>query len=227
MRDELYIDGIGISNYSAQLISYTYGAGAVTTAYQLGKNSAYPQVLSNDIGTKALNIVLCVEAGDRYEVTRAISSITEALAGVHELQMDDGTLFRAALTGSDYVTPIIPQVAQIAYTFDAIQHDPELVLQLDKQRNIVYGMGNQPAECLLDFIAPADGDVTVYGITVKGLKQGQHVQIDGRYKTVTADGTNIFAQTDLIDFPSIRPGRNEIDISAPAPLTIRYCPTYL
>ena len=65
------------------------------------------------------------------------------------------------------------------------------------------------------------------GITIKNLTTNTTVTIDGINKTVMAGADNKWADTDLIDFPVLQPGKNEITMSSKQPVVISYYPIIL
>ncbi|MEE0642900.1 MAG: DUF6558 family protein [Blautia sp.] len=64
-------------------------------------------------------------------------------------------------------------------------------------------------------------------ITIKNLKQGKKVIIDGEACTVLQGVTNKFADADMWEFPSLLPGNNSLTFSsALCEVTIKYKPRY-
>lgn len=64
-------------------------------------------------------------------------------------------------------------------------------------------------------------------ITIKNLKQGKKVIIDGEACTVLQGVTNKFADADMWEFPSLLPGNNTLTFSsALCEVTIKYKPRY-
>lgn len=65
-------------------------------------------------------------------------------------------------------------------------------------------------------------------ITIKNIKANKKVIINGVEGTVTLDGSNKFADTDMWDFPFLKPGNNTIKFSKNnCNITIKYKPIYL
>lgn len=64
-------------------------------------------------------------------------------------------------------------------------------------------------------------------ITIKNLKQGKKVIIDGEACTVLQGVSNKFADTEMWEFPSLLPGNNTLAFSsALCEVTIKYKPRY-
>lgn len=66
----------------------------------------------------------------------------------------------------------------------------------------------------------------ICGITAKNLKANEVFIIDGIEGRVTANGINRFQDTDIIDFPKIMPGKNEITMSSNVPVSISFYPVF-
>ena len=65
----------------------------------------------------------------------------------------------------------------------------------------------------------------VLGVTVKNA--AGIVIIDGLKKTVTKDGLNKFADTNLTSFPMLQPGLNTVDIEGASEVEISFYPIFL
>lgn len=66
----------------------------------------------------------------------------------------------------------------------------------------------------------------INGITIKNLKANETFVIDGIDGRVTANEINRFQDTDIIDFPKIVPGKNEITMSNNVPVTVSFYPVF-
>ena len=67
-------------------------------------------------------------------------------------------------------------------------------------------------------------------IVVKNLSSGKTVIIDGEACTVTEDGANKYADTEMWEFPTLLPGSNTLTFvssSASCSVTIKYKPRYI
>ena len=66
-------------------------------------------------------------------------------------------------------------------------------------------------------------------IVIKNLSSGKKVIIDGEACTVTEDGANKYADTEMWEFPTLLPGSNTLTFvssSVPCSVTIKYKPRY-
>lgn len=103
--------------------------------------------------------------------------------------------------------------------------------------------GNLNAPCIIE-LTPS-GAITTYtiqgaardpvtgeeeDIVIKNLSAGKKVIIDGEACTVTEDGVNKYAETELWEFPTLLPGENALTFtssSVPCDVTIKYKPRYI
>ena len=103
--------------------------------------------------------------------------------------------------------------------------------------------GNLETPCIIEITPPnAITSFTVKGaardpvtweaedIVVKNLSAGKTVIIDGEACTVTEDGANKYADTEMWEFPTLLPGSNTLTFvssSVSCSVTIKYKPRYI
>lgn len=103
--------------------------------------------------------------------------------------------------------------------------------------------GNQETPCVIE-LTPS-GAITTYtikgaardpvtgeaeDIVIKNLSAGKTVIIDGEACTVTEDGANKYADTEMWEFPTLVPGANVLTFvssSVSCSVTIKYKPRYI
>ena len=103
--------------------------------------------------------------------------------------------------------------------------------------------GNQETPCIIE-LTPS-GAITTYtikgaardpvtgeaeDIVIKNLSAGKTVIIDGEACTVTEDGANKYADTEMWEFPTLVPGSNILTFvssSVSCSVTIKYKPRYI
>lgn len=94
--------------------------------------------------------------------------------------------------------------------------------------------GNQETPAIVEITPIVDIiDITLEGladdpIKINNLKQNKKVILDGELQTITVDGVNKFGDTDMWDFPSLKPGSNTIKISrSDCNIKIKYKPRFI
>lgn len=114
------------------------------------------------------------------------------------------------------------------YTFTGVQVLP--MITVCPNNGVINCRSNTETDCIItitstDAIETAD----VYGITIKSLQKNDVVVVDGIKKTVMCNAINKFADVDLTAFPTLKPGKNNIDISPSEDLevSVSYYPTFI
>ena len=109
----------------------------------------------------------------------------------------------------------------------AVVRRKPLVIKQILGNAIIYNEGNESSGAKIS-LSPAEemGSFTIMGITIKDLSPGTTYVIDGITGRVTANGINYFAHTNIIDFPKIQPGKNEIEMSEDLSVMISYYPVF-
>ena len=109
----------------------------------------------------------------------------------------------------------------------AVVRRKPLVIKQILGNAIIYNEGNESSGAKIS-LSPAEemGSFTIMGITIEDLSPGTTYVIDGITGRVTANGINYFAHTNIIDFPKIQPGKNEIEMSEDLSVMISYYPVF-
>lgn len=218
-----------LSEFGGKLLGYSLGGSAVTNDYLRGPSCLAPVLLHTDIGLRPLTVTITFEGEDREDTIAKISAFACEVQSKSELWLPDGFTYTCILTSISEVVEILPNYQEVSYSFDAVQHK-ELVTHRFSSgtSHTVFCQGNLPTECILS-VTPATSlsQLMVFGIKISSLTAGKTFVIDGIARTVTQDGINKFAQTNLVEFPKLQPGSNLINLSQSVPLTVSYYPTFI
>ena len=130
---------------------------------------------------------------------------------------------------------------KLSLTFQAWDKtDKEKSVSFTGTEKKIFVEGNLETPCIIE-LTPINDTIsfTIKGaarspvtgspedITIKNLKQGKKVIIDGEACTVLQGVTNKFADADMWEFPSLLPGNNTLTFSsALCEVTIKYKPRY-
>lgn len=113
----------------------------------------------------------------------------------------------------------------------------------DASSSVLNVSGDYETPCIIE-LTPS-GAITTYtiqgaardpvtgeeeDIVIKNLSAGKKVIIDGEACTVTEDGANKYAETEMWEFPTLVPGANALTFtssSVPCDVTIKYKPRYI
>ena len=162
---------------------------------------------------------------------------------VVELVCDDDTQYH--YRGRCYVEKDVEKTARIGKFQVTIMADPfkykDYVSVNVSESGTITAETNYETPCIIEITPLNDNtSLTITGVardpvtgedesvTVKNLKKGKTVILDGESCTVTQEGANKYPDTDFWEFPSLLPGENEITLSNTLnTVKIKYRPRYI
>ncbi|WP_343248773.1 hypothetical protein [Diplocloster hominis] len=134
--------------------------------------------------------------------------------------------YPALLIGKNIQEAGVAPYYLVTINFIIIQRLPLISTDITEPA-IIYNEGNIPSGVRYILKPPIDiSSFKINSIKVTNLHAGKHFIIDGITGKITENGNNRFADTDLIDFPKIFPGQNEITMSYNIPITVEYYPLF-
>lgn len=132
----------------------------------------------------------------------------------------------------------------LSLTFQAWEKtEGEVSIEIAETGKTINVAGNQTTPCIIE-LTPS-GAITAYtikgaardpvtgeaeDIIIKNLTAGKKVIIDGESCTVTEDGVNKYADTEMWEFPTLVPGSNVLTFvssSVSCDVIIKYKPRYI
>lgn len=118
---------------------------------------------------------------------------------------------------------------EVTLDFGVIKRFPLTVHTFHNGQGSFRNVGSLVSGAKLTIVSKYDHAVlTVNGITLYNVIADDVFVIDGLAGTVTRNGVNCFMQTNLIDFPKVQPGINNVDISDDdVTVSIAYYPTFV
>ena len=228
--ESMYIGNKALSEFSAKLLDWKPGAPNLTNTISPGKNYSFPFLLHSEIAPKALTVTVNVIGSDYADAMRRSSELILAVNDTVELYMPDGFYYRSALSGiSDFSWPT-SWIAEFTLTFQSVQHSDLIKVDIPRSPYTLYYGGTAPAGMKMEFTASSTlTSFTICGITLTNIPAGAKIVIDGLEKSVTQNGANKFAETDLIDFPAFDPQNPKytIEMSQFIPAKISFYPTFM
>ena len=193
-------------------------------------NYAFPRLLRSEIMPKPLSATVDAVGADAADAMRKATALIVAVNRTTELLMPDGFFYHSALSEVSEISWTGTWIAEFTLTFQSVQHAALVSVDIPRSPYRLHYGGTAPAGYKIEFTAPAAlTSFTICGITLTNIPGGAKIVIDGIEKTVTQNGANKFAETDLIDFPIFDPRTpdTEITLSQYIPAKISYYPTYL
>ena len=217
------INGFDPQIYGAELLDYTIDGCELENTYLLAPSSISPLRLNGKTKLRQITLTFDFEAYDMRETTLNMSNFTAKILRESELEMPDGFLYTAILTGTGSSEQKSDWIAGVTYTFIGFRHGPLEQHRLTQSGNI-FVAGNSDTECRFIIETSADS-ITINGITITNINST--IVIDGIKKVAQEDGLNKFLDCNMTTFPVLTPGLNQIEFNQPATVFVEYYPIYL
>lgn len=243
MLNEMTINGVDVSAYNARLQSYSVSGTTVTNNLSASRSILTAPVLFSSVpGTRTLTLTLTfyphclgdnakgLTVSDRLAIaTENITAFEGLLVGkVVEIALPDGFIYTAIVNNIAAATFDSSGEHDVTYTFNAVRH-AQLVDEIVKANSYIICKSNTATLPVITAIfANATAEVTLQGVRIKNITTGAKIVIDSVSGLITANGKNKFNDSDLIDFPVLQPGKNQITSSASdVSITVSYTPIYI
>lgn len=219
------INGQMLEVFEAKLLSYTVGACKYTNGYVSPLTSSFPVILDGKVGLRPIEITIDFFGVTINEITRNISKATAMLRKKAELFLPDGFYYTCAFKSQSTPIEKAPWIFQTKYIFEGVRHEA-LKTHSFTCNGKMFVEGNHKTYGRIRILPYEDNiSVTVNGITVQNITG--EVIIDGITKTVTQNGINKFADTNMTRFPCFECGYNDVSVDGNATVEISYYPIFL
>lgn len=226
--DECYIDGVDVyREYAADLKEFYMLPGAITLDYTENTGVSAFNVYSSALDGKGAVMVFYVCGNSEEDLQENISNLLVACRKCVIQTTASRFEYPAILTEYSDDDTGVEYYHLVTMNFIVIKRLPLVTHELTGNGS-VKNLGNVESGMRME-ITPttATSSFKINGITVKNLKAKETFIIDGIEGKVTAGGINRFLDTDIIDFPKIRPGMNEIVMSANMPVKVSFYPVFM
>lgn len=217
------INGIKPEVFGAQLVDCSVEGCELKNTYFLAPSAIFPTRLQNKPRLRKITLTFDFEGKNTHDATKKMSDFTAILSKEAELLLPDEFHYFCILTGTGKAVTKAPWIEQCTFTLIGLRHGPLETITLTES-SPVFIEGNCETECRYIIDTP-NSSLQINNITINDIS-GQIV-IDGMESLVQQDGINKFADCDMISFPTLSPGNNQIEISGAAKVVIQYYPIYL
>lgn len=185
--------------------------------------------------------------GDYEDWLEQISAISADVAGQEvELELDSqpGFYYYGLAAVSTSKDNNVVTKFEITITADPFKYEDTVTVEAGTASEKAFTVsGDYETPCIIE-LTPS-GAITSYtikgaardpvtggaeDIVIKNLSAGKTVIIDGEACTVTEDGANKYADTEMWEFPTLVPGSNTLTFvssSVSCSVTIKYKPRYI
>lgn len=239
MLNEMTINGVDISAYNARLQSYSVSGTTVTNNLSASRSIlTAPLLFSSVPGTRTLTFyphylgdyAKGLTVSDRLAIaTENITAFEGLLVGkVVEISLPDGFIYTAIVNSIAAATFDSSGEHDVTYTFNAVRHAKPISEIIKANSYMICKSNTATLPIITAVYANTKSEVILQGVTIKNITVGTKIVIDSVSGLITADGKNKFGDSDLIDFPVLQPGKNQITSSASdVSITVSYTPIYI
>ena len=189
-----------------------------------------------------VSIEMIISEKTKTEAELLISNIIKEFANGRVIRLDDMDIsISAEITGieKEFIKRWTYKVIVTMQGWD--KSTDQVTVTMDSTVQTITVGGNQSTPCIIEITASVDmASVELTGmaynqisgekesITIKNLKAGKKVVINGEDCTVLQEGVNKFADTEIWEFPVLKPGRNIVSCSSDkCTVTLKYKPRYV
>lgn len=236
------------TNYGLKLLSIEIGIPeTLSERQQLSGRNTYINTGNKGIFGQRLIKLTFDRLGNYSDWLERITLISADITGQEvELELDSQPgyyYYGIAAVTTEKENNMVTSFA-ISITADPLKYAKSISTTLENASSTVLNVsGDYETPCIIE-LTPS-GAITTYtikgaardpvtgeeeDIIIKNLSAGKKVIIDGEACTVTEDGANKYADTEMWEFPTLLPGANALTFtssSVPCDVTIKYKPRYI
>lgn len=229
------IDGVDIKSFGAILMSKTIQPASLEQVYSWNKNSLLPLDLGSKFTFNILDVQLYFKGINEEDLKAKVSSFINK-AKKCTMQFDDNFYYKGFMESTPVNENTLKRntkkltIRFLAYCFKA-----EVTETLNRiTSKIINVPGNLETPVIIE-ITPSIAliDLTLNGldedpIKIKNLVASKKIIMNGEDGIITVDGVNKYSDTEMWQFPSLKPGANTITVDkSSVDITIKYKPRYI
>lgn len=215
--------------FNADLKSIRPIAGVVTTDFSKTVGLSGLRINNQKIDTGGIEVVFYV--GGAYKddcylnTNNLIAECKNCVIKTDEEKFE----YVAVLTNFNVVETGIEFYNEVTLTFGAIRRYPMETKVFETGSGVVKNIGSIESGMRIEITPKSSlATFTINGITIKDMDANYPFVIDGLIGEVLCNGVNKFLSTDLIEFPKVQPGDNEITVSnTNVEVKVSYYPTFI
>ena len=231
----MLVNNIDISIFKAKYLNKDIQTATIVMLSEWLKNSLIPLDLSKQENYKPLKIQLKIKDVDDESCLNNIGDLIKQFENC-TIKFDDLSLYYDCTI----VNKSHKRIVKGKYTLDielksGYAYKPTITEAMNRVTSKTINiLGNTETPCIIEITASIDTiDIIVEGfaddpIIIKNLKTNKTVIVDGESQMVTVDGINKYGDTDMWDFPSLKPGNNNLKFSRNnCDIKVKYKPRFI
>lgn len=217
------INDLPLNSFNAELLDYTVGDSSYSNGYILPPLSILPIRLEGRKGLRPITLSLDFSGDERREIELKISEMKAILQQGADILLPDGFYYYTVYESCSTTQEVAPWLVNAQFSLLGVRHGVEKKETLSKSGKIfVDGNSDTPAVFKIE---TKEKSVSVNNIKISNINNT--IIVDGIEKTVLENGINKFSETEMIAFPKLKSGWNEITISGNATVEISYYPMFI
>lgn len=218
------INEIPLSELKAELVVYEISQCEYQNGYFLPPASMVPVKLTPSIRLRSIVLTIDLIGETVHEAYMRLSQIIAMLQQKAELFLPDEFWYTCVYEAASEPVEKAPWIWQVKIALSGYRHG-RLESKTFTQTDSLFVHGTYKAPAIITIQEAENGTATVCGITVTDITSP--VEINGFTKKVTKKGVNWFKHTDIVNFPLLNIGYNEIEIIGDATVEVSYYPIFL
>lgn len=185
---------------------------------------------------KKISIKILFEGLSRDVINKNISAFSSLLKDECDIKFKNlSNKFHCYVQSIEPEEPGINEWMYLNIDLDAYEYSDEITEPINRiTSKTINNIGTEDTPAIVE-ITPSISlvDLIITGladdpITIKNLTAGKKIIVNGEDGTVLENGINKFGDTELWEWPRLRPGTNSITVSkSSCDITIKYKPRYI
>lgn len=236
------VNGIDISIFSAKQLRYEIEHREVNSQSEWPAALETPAMEKSTKGFKTITVAVAVYGKGKEDVIHNRSDLLAIMYEKLELELDGySNRFECVLDKITVKEAIKRKCHEVTLNFIGYEFGKEISINMTNTIKSITVKGNDEAPCIVEITPSVDlASVEIDGIaynrisgeketiTIRNIKAGKTVIINGEDCTVLQEGLNKFADADMWEFPVLKPGTNTISCSSDkCAVTLKYKPRYV
>lgn len=230
------VNGININLYGAIQLGVDIQNYKYKGEYTLLTKSLTPAKLSTNETLKAIKVDVLFKGNNRDEVLSNISRFMTLLKDEVIINLDGySNSFKVYLESDSIEKKKSKRKYKLKLEFKGYSMKDEVIENINRiNSKTIEMLGTQTTPAIVEITPTIElVDITLEGladdpIIIINLTANKTVILDGELQKVTVDGVNKYGDTDMWDFPRLKPGANKITVSKNnCDIKIKYKPRFI
>lgn len=231
----MLINNIDISKFSGKVLDVDIQNSNILNEFE-DINNLIPFFQKSKVKLNIITVTFLINSMDKRKYYLDKSNLLSEMLEPFEVYFKDRNLkFKCVLKGQTSQASLKQIRGKLQLTMYGYNIENEIEVDINKilSKEITI-VGNTEVPAIVEITPIVDIiDITLEGladdpIKINNLKQNKKVILDGELQIITVDGVNKFGDTDMWDFPSLKPGSNTIKISrSDCNIKIKYKPRFI